>query len=213
MRLVFTALMDFDLIQWENVCPQVFELVQDVRRHAGRLSLTVETLLELLMCDVDSDFGYFKKSCAFSECKTCRVHDFFNNLTIRDGLPLPGSNDEIPVEIKYGAYIKVELPSLDKEESSRSKLKLGTRTATPSEFLDRLSVSLAEHSEHKYIAIHQTEKRARLNFYLKENLGPDARACQMVFVVLLLFIDINQCKDPKLLTRMVDVLWGSYLFN
>jgi hypothetical protein len=87
MRLVFTALMDFD--QWENVCPQVFELVQDVRRHAGRLSLTVETLLELLTCDVDSDFGYFKKSCAFSECKTCRVHDFFNNLTIRDGLSLP----------------------------------------------------------------------------------------------------------------------------
>ncbi len=130
--------MDFDLIQWENVCPQVFELVQDVRRHAGRLSPTVETLLELLMCDVDSDVGYFKKSCAFSECKTCRVHDFFNNLTIRDGLPLPGSNDEIPVEIKYGAYIKVELPSLDKEESSRSKLELGTRTATPSEFLDDL---------------------------------------------------------------------------
>jgi hypothetical protein len=32
MRLVFTALMDFD--QWENVCPQVFELVLDVRRHA-----------------------------------------------------------------------------------------------------------------------------------------------------------------------------------
>ena len=52
----------------------------------GRLSPTVETLLELLMCDVDSDVGYFKKSCAFSECKTCRVHDFFNNLTIRDGL-------------------------------------------------------------------------------------------------------------------------------
>ena len=124
-------------------------------------------------------------------------------------MPLPGSNDEILVEIKYGAYIKVELPSLDKEESSRSKLELDTRTATPSEFLDLLSVSLAQHSKHKYIAINQTVKRA----HLKENLGPDARACQMVFVVLLLFIDINQCKDPKLLTRMVDVLWGSYLFN
>ncbi len=93
----------------------MFELVQDVWLHAGGLSSTVETLFELLMRDVGSDFGYFKKSSAFSECKTCRVHDFFNNLTIRDGLPLPGSNDEILVEIKYGAYIKVELPSLARQ--------------------------------------------------------------------------------------------------
>jgi hypothetical protein len=73
------------------------------------------------------------------------------------------------------------LPSLDKEESSHSKLKieLGTRTATPSEFLNQLSVSLAEHSKHKHIATHQTVKRAHLR--VPENLGPDARAWEMDF--------------------------------
>ena len=42
-----------------------------------------------------------------------------------------------------------------------------------------MSVSVAEHSKHKYIAVHETVKRAHLFNLLKENLGPDARAWQM----------------------------------
>ena len=175
MRLLFDAMLKFQ--HWEAACPRVLELIQDIKRHAGKFSPTVETLLELFFCELDPDTGFFKKQCAFGECKACGLDNFFGTLEVKDGESLPGSADEIPFELKYGAYTRVELPSLDKEGTPRKKVVVNTVSAAPSEFLQTLKTSLQLHATHKFIALHQSLRRV----HLKANLTEEMVAWEMDF--------------------------------
>ena len=176
MRLLFDAFMRYD--RWDVASPEISELIHDIKRAAGSLSPTVELVLELLMCEADPDSEYLKKSCCFGECKQCRLDEFFEKAHVQDEEKnaLAGQ-DGVPLHIKYGSYKNVELEALDKEGKPRTKLVVSTSELPPSEFVELFRTSLRLHATHKFIACHQSSRRA----YLKANMDADAKAWEMDF--------------------------------
>ncbi len=86
--------------------------------------------------------------------------------------------DGVPLHIKYGSYKNVELEAIDKEGKPRTKLVVSTSELPPSEFVELFRTSLRMHTTHKFIACHQSSRRA---YYLKANMDADAKAWEMDF--------------------------------
>jgi len=69
MKLLWLALSAFPY--WEEVCPEIHELLQEAKVIAGAFTPTVDNILDVVLCPRDADTGFFAKDCALGNCDTC----------------------------------------------------------------------------------------------------------------------------------------------
>jgi hypothetical protein len=66
MDLLFKGLMIFRV--WNEVCPRVAELIEDVKAQSGAFSPSLQSLIDTLLCAVT---GFHRKSCSYGNCTDC----------------------------------------------------------------------------------------------------------------------------------------------
>jgi hypothetical protein len=69
IKLLFKALISFP--DWESSCPRVSELIEDVRNCSSPFAPSLDSLLDVLLCDRNCDTGFADKRCCYGDCESC----------------------------------------------------------------------------------------------------------------------------------------------
>ena len=128
--LLFKALVAFQ--HWEQCCPRVSELLEDVNNTANPFSPSLQTLADVLLCPVDSETGFHQKECCYGDCKNCGWEKTMTELAFTDADMLVSfeayedlrHTDKIVLESKQGDFTvgqkKSSWPCLIKQHLSPS---------------------------------------------------------------------------------------------
>ena len=152
MKLIFQGFLSFN--HWDEVCPEIAEIIMDVRQIAGEFSPNVDCLLQFLMCANDPNTNFHRKTCCYGSCTQCGWAEKVGELEPQD--VITGANGEHKdVFVTFSAYEKLTVPD-EKDGGEEAVSKATTRPTLskqalpPSAFLPILEAAIAEYSKHRY---------------------------------------------------------------
>ena len=98
---MFKGMLNFQF--WEEVRPEVHELLEDVRRHAAPFAPSLESLQDVLLCPREASTAFHSKICAYSKCQSCGWAVRMAGVEAADTVLLEGKG-ESNVFVRYQAY-------------------------------------------------------------------------------------------------------------
>jgi hypothetical protein len=169
MKLLLEALLSFN--HWDEVCPAIAEMVDDLNQVSAPFTPTPMDLLDLLLCPRD-EAGHFRHPCSRGECtQSCGWSGYFGDrLSVEDKKNKKGKHHIV----KFQAYAPRGTHSMHKSgaeeedgdfidalKATRSVLQ--NQHARPSEFLDLFKDTLSDYQHHFTIAVHQAAMQKQLD--------------------------------------------------
>ena len=142
---------------WDECCPQMAELLEDVKESAAPFSASVLNLLDVVLCGRNPTTDFHQKTCSYGDCEECGLGARLQDVSVEDEIDITRGSDikKEAVVVHFQAYEKMEIKEnmSDKKEDPKtySRTELQRQDVSPSVFVPLFRVALDAYQEHRYI--------------------------------------------------------------